>query len=105
MPFPRASSVAAALVAAGPLLACASSRTNASRVDVPALESDLRSSLARDARLAAGTSVHVDPATGIVRLSGRVASAEERRRAGRLASSVKGVTIVYNEIEVQRLRR
>ena len=73
-------------------------------MDGPALESGVKSALARDGRLLRATNVDVNPSTGVVRLSGRVTSPEERASAGRLASSVQGVTVVYNEIEIQRAR-
>lgn len=101
----RLASVAAALVAAAFLAACTTVRTPAARMDSPALENGVKNALARDGHLAEATNVDVNPATGVVRLSGRVASAEERASAGRLACSVEGVTVVYNEIEIQRTRR
>ena len=74
-------------------------------MDSQALENGVKSALARDGRLAQATSVDVNPATGVVRLSGRVATAEERASAGRLACSVKGVRVVYNEIDIRSGRR
>jgi osmotically-inducible protein OsmY len=44
----------------------------------------------------------VNAKTGIVTLSGRVETPEERESAGRLACSVKGVTVVYNQLDVAR---
>jgi osmotically-inducible protein OsmY len=90
---------------AASLLACSTARPPEARLDGTALESGVKSALARDGRLARATSVDVNPATGVVTLSGRVTSPEERASAGRLASSVEGVKIVYNEIEIQRARR
>lgn len=101
----RLAPIATILVAAASLVACATVQTRAARMDSPALENGVKNALARDGRLADATNVDVNPSTGVVRLSGRVASAEERASAGRLACSVKGVTVVYNEIEIQRARR
>jgi osmotically-inducible protein OsmY len=92
-----------AVFALATLAACAGTRRPDAHVNAPALVSVVRSSLERDGRVASATSVSVDARTGAVRLSGRVASAAERETAGRLASSVKGVTLVYNELEVQPL--
>ena len=87
------------------LLACATAKAPARRVDEAALTAALRAKLAKEARIASVTNVTVDPATGIVTLSGRVASPEDREIAGRLACSVKGVSIVYNELQVRRAIR
>jgi osmotically-inducible protein OsmY len=45
--------------------------------------------------------VKVNPANGVVTLSGRVATDADREVAGKLASSVKGVAMIYNEIQVE----
>jgi osmotically-inducible protein OsmY len=54
-----------------------------------------------DARFSTGTSVKVNPANGVVMLSGRVATDADLDVAGKLASSVKGVAMIYNEIQVE----
>ena len=92
---------AAVAAAAMTLLACTTAKAPARRVDGLELTATLKSTLAKETRLARVTKVAVDTATGVVTLSGRVANAEERELAGRLACSVKGVSIVYNEIEVR----
>lgn len=96
---------AAAIVGAGVLAGCTTSGAPDARVDTPALVKDLQASLARDENLARVTSVAVDPKTGVVTLSGRVESPEERANAGRLACSVKGVKVVYNVIQIQARAR
>lgn len=96
---------AVAAAAAATLLACTTAKAPALRVDGSALTSALNATLAKEARLARVTKVAVNSATGVVTLSGRVASAEERELAGRLACSVKGVSVVYNELEVQHAVR
>ena len=75
----RLGSIATTVVAAASLVSCATARTHAARVDIAAVESGVKTALARDGRLAGATNVDVNPSTGVVRLSGRVASAEERR--------------------------
>ena len=55
-----------------------------------------------DSRFSTGTSVKVNPANGVVTLSGRVATDGDRDVAGMLASSVKGVAMIYNEIQVEK---
>lgn len=97
----RLCSHAVAAAAAATLLACATAKAPARRVDDSELTTALRARLAKETRLATFTKVAVDPATGIVTLSGRVASKEDREIAGRLACSVKGVSVVYNELQVQ----
>ena len=92
----------AAAGAAAMLLACATSKAPQARVDAGALATAIKSSLAKDARLAKAASVDVNAKTGIVTLSGRVETPEERESAGRLACSVKGVTVVYNQLDVAR---
>lgn len=93
------------VLAAAPLLACATAKAPEARVDGPALTDVVKSTLAGDGRIARVTNVEVDSTTGVVTLTGRVANAEERESAGRLACSVKGVTVVYNVIEIRRAPR
>ncbi|HVO50561.1 MAG TPA: BON domain-containing protein [Thermoanaerobaculia bacterium] len=91
--------------AAATLLACSTSRAPQARVDANALATAVKSKLAKDARLANTASVGVNARTGIVTLSGRVRTPEERESAGRLACSAKGVTVVYNQLDVVRGER
>jgi osmotically-inducible protein OsmY len=91
---------AAVAAAAAGLLACTSTKAPEMHVDAAALQSSLKVTLAQDARLADVAGVEVDARTGVVTLSGRVETVEDRESAGRLACAVKGVTVVYNEIDV-----
>jgi osmotically-inducible protein OsmY len=102
--------IGAAVLAAAGAAGCSTARAwNARSTGVPtvapARAEALKSSLETDTRLPRGASVAVDPQTGIVRLSGSVANAEERVNAGRLVCSVEGVTVVYNELEIRRAAR
>jgi osmotically-inducible protein OsmY len=63
---------------------------------------ELQAKFFRDARFSTGTSVKVNPANGVVTLSGRVATDADLEVAGKLASSVKGVAMIYNEIQVEK---
>ncbi len=72
------------------------------RGDTAEIQRALQATLARDGRLSSVTSVKVNPANGIVTLSGRVATEAEREAAGKLASSVKGVAVIYNEIQPEK---
>lgn len=96
---------AAVSAAAAVLLACTTSRAPKANVDADSLATAVKSKLAKDARLANAASVNVNARTGIVTLSGRVGTPEERESAGRLACSAKGVTVVYNQLDVVREER
>jgi osmotically-inducible protein OsmY len=85
---------------AATLVACATAKTPAPHVDPVALRKRVADTLARDARVAADTRVDVNSRTVVI-LSGRVASKEEREVAGKLACSVEGVSVVYNELKVE----
>ncbi len=98
----RLACIATTVVAAASLASCATVRTHTARLDSAAVEEGVKSALARDGRLAAATSVDVNPSTGVVRLSGRVPTKADLEKAGRLACAVKGVGIVYNDLEVRR---
>jgi osmotically-inducible protein OsmY len=69
--------------------------------DTAEMKEALQAKLFRDARFSTVTSVKVNPANGVVTLSGRVATDADREVAGKLASSVKGVAMIYNEIQVE----
>jgi len=64
------------------------------------VESVLRAKLAQDVRFATTTNARVNPVSGVVTLSGQVACDADREDAGRFASSVKGVAMIYNELHV-----
>jgi osmotically-inducible protein OsmY len=70
--------------------------------DTAEIQKALQMKLAGDARFSRVTNVKVDPANGVVTLSGRVASESEREDVGKLASSVKGVAMIYNEIQPEK---
>lgn len=72
----------------------------AARADHADIEA-LKAELTREARFSRLTNVSVDPSSGVVKLAGEVSSKEDRADAGRLASSVPGVAVVYNEIQVR----
>ncbi len=65
------------------------------------MEIAVKAKLERDARFSRVAKVEVNPAKGLVRLSGRVANEADRSAAGKLVSSVKGVAMIYNELEVE----
>ncbi|HSB64649.1 MAG TPA: BON domain-containing protein [Thermoanaerobaculia bacterium] len=65
------------------------------------IQEALEANFARDRRLSTVTSVKVNPTNGVVTLSGLVPTDVEREAAGKLASSVKGVAMIYNEIQVE----
>jgi len=74
------------------------------RPDSADIES-LKAKLAKNARFSKLTKVTVNPANGVVTLSGHVASEADRAEAGRLASSVKGVAMIYNELQPETRTR
>src|ERR1017187_31308 len=74
---------------------------NAHRDTVEVTEA-LQAKLSSDARFSTVQSVKVNPANGVVTLSGRVATDADREAAGKLASFVKGVAMIYNEIQVEK---
>lgn len=88
---------AALLLAAG----CGSVRP----VDAQATASPVRAALAdafaNDARFADRVDVAVSAARGVVTLSGVVATAADVEEAAKLASSVPGVAVLYNLLEVE----
>ncbi len=75
--------------------------TRANSADIEAL----KAKLARDARFSKLTKVTVNPANGVLTLSGQVPSESDRADAGRLASSVEGVAVIYNELQVETATR
>lgn len=74
------------------------------RADGAGIEA-LKAKLARERRFAKLTKVTVNPSNGVVTLSGQVPSESDRDEAGRLASSVKGVAMIYNELQVETATR
>lgn len=98
-----AAGILAAASLGGPGCATAA-RSPMARADSTDIEA-LRARFARDARFSKLKGVDVDPRRGVVILSGQVATQADRADAGALASSVKGVAIVYNELEVESTPR
>ncbi len=72
------------------------------RVDTDEIKRALQAKLSGDARFSKVSNVKVDPANGIVTLTGRVATEADRDAAGKLVSSVKGVAVIYNEIQPEK---
>jgi osmotically-inducible protein OsmY len=77
----------------------------APRADGEAIRAGVRAKLAGDSRFARLRKVEVDSEKGLVTLSGSVATKADRAAAGELVSSVKGVLMIYNELEVEHSSR
>ncbi len=101
----RLASITTSLGAVASLVACATVRTPTARVGSVALENGVKNALAQDGHLARLAKVGVDPSTGVVTISGRVPTKGDLEKAGRLVCAVKGVEIVYNDLEVRRVER
>jgi osmotically-inducible protein OsmY len=63
------------------------------------IEGDIQAALARDALLA-DEAIQVRSAAGLVTLEGQVASERQRKRAGEIASKLKGIASIANGIRV-----
>lgn len=87
--------VALALAAAG----CMSTRPASEQVSDAAITTKVKAALAADATTNP-LRVDVDTNEGVVRLSGRVDEATNRRRAEEVARNVDGVRRVVNDIQV-----
>ena len=70
-------------------------------IDDGTLTSSVKTKLASD-RLVTLTRVGVETNNGIVYLTGEVETAEQRSRIGSLASQVKGVKQVVNNLQVRK---
>jgi hyperosmotically inducible periplasmic protein len=75
-------------------------RTAERKVDNAATTASVKAKLAADVRLSTLTSINVDSNADTVTLSGRVPTADDKRRAEEVARSVDGVTRVVNNLEV-----
>lgn len=75
--------------------------TRADGADIEAL----KAKLAQERRFSKLTKVIVNPSNGVVTLKGQVPSESDRDEAGRLASSVRGVAMIYNELQVETATR
>jgi len=90
---------AAALVAALPLVGCASTRTIGEEASDAAITAKVKSRLAADPDVSA-REIDVDTLDGRVRLSGVVDSRYERAEAVRVARRTEGVRAVDNDLRV-----
>jgi osmotically-inducible protein OsmY len=79
---------------------CTSTPLPVLRASSSDIEAALKAKLGQDVRFSTTTNVSVNPASGVVTLSGQVACDADREAAGRFASSVKGVAMIYNELHV-----
>jgi osmotically-inducible protein OsmY len=96
-------SIAAVLLAAAALPACASTRTRESTgqyVDDSALTAKVKSAIVADPELRT-LDVHVTTFKGVVELSGFVDSKNVSRRAEEVAEKVDGVKKVKNDLSVK----
>jgi osmotically-inducible protein OsmY len=75
--------------------------TRSVTADSTMIAAKIKANLAKEVRFSNLTAVKVDSVKGRVTLSGQVATKADRAAAGELASSVQGVAIVYNELEVR----
>ena len=78
-------------------------RTAGRNVDDAAITASVKSSLVAD-KVSNLTRVDVDTTNGVVSLNGVVETAEQKSRAGQLASRVDGVRNVVNNLQVQGAR-
>lgn len=69
-------------------------------VDDSTITNDVKTALANDKELPS-PNVDVSTKQGVVTLTGAVTNAEERARAGQLASSVNGVVNVRNNLQLK----
>ena len=74
-------------------------QTMGESIDDSVLTSSVKTQLASD-KLATLTRVEVETNNGIVHLTGQVQTAEQRSHIGSLASQVKGVKQVVNNLQV-----
>jgi hyperosmotically inducible periplasmic protein len=75
-------------------------RTAERKVDNAATTASVKAKLAADVRLSTITSINVDSNGDTVTLSGRVPTADDKRKAEEVARSVDGVARVINNLEV-----
>lgn len=80
-------------------LGCATTRTVGTQIDDATITTRVKAQLTDD-EVVKARDVDVDTLDGVVTLSGRVESEEERERAEELARSVDGVRDVQNLLEV-----
>lgn len=81
------------------LMACAGTKTG-EYVDDSWITSKVKSEMLAD-KTVKGTNITVNTTKGVVTLSGHAGSVQESTKAVEIARSVKGVTSVENDIQVQ----
>jgi hyperosmotically inducible periplasmic protein len=79
-------------------------RTAGRATDDAAIAAKVKGELAADSGLGTATNVNVEVRSGVVQLSGFVASVEQKQEAEQIARQVAGVTDVRNSIAVQAPR-
>jgi hyperosmotically inducible periplasmic protein len=93
---------------AGAFAGCATDRNDSSarsasvteKVEDGWITTKIKSEFALDKAVSA-MNIHVDTDNGVVRLSGVAKSSEEANKAVSIARSVKGVTSVRNDMQIQ----
>ena len=93
------------LLAAALAAGCSSARPTEASADVDRLRRELGEAFAGDARFASRVDVSVSASRGVVTLAGEVAKAGDIEEAAKLATSVGGVSVLYNLLEVERVPR
>jgi osmotically-inducible protein OsmY len=86
------------------LLACAACRPNQTverQTDDAGIKTSVKAKLASDVRFSTLTAVSVDVTNGVVTLAGPVHSGEEKAKIEEVVRSVKGVTAVNNNLQIQ----
>jgi hyperosmotically inducible protein len=86
------------------LLVCAACRPNQTverQTDDAGIKTSVKAKLAADVRFSTLTAVSVDVTNGVVTLAGPVHSQDEKSRIEEVVRSVKGVTSVNNNLQIQ----
>lgn len=96
--------VVAALVATGSVTACSMTdgrETGGEYADNSAITAKVKTALANEGGMSLFNNVSVETMNEVVQLSGFVPTANDRIRAGQIASSVEGVRSVRNDLVIQ----
>jgi hypothetical protein len=88
-------------VLAAAILACRPNQTVERQADDAGIKTSIKAELASDVRFSTLTAVSVDVTNGLVTLAGPVHSDEEKLKIEETVRSVKGVTGVTNNLQVQ----
>lgn len=88
-------------VLAAAILACRPNQTVERQADDAGIKTSIKAKLASDVRFSTLTAVSVDVTNGLVTLAGPVHSDEEKQKIEETVRSVKGVTGVTNNLQVQ----